>query len=285
MSNLSLERLQYDPADATNSPNVGAYVKASDGTHITHTGGALDVNITNSLTLDLDGVYDNPGNLTPDSVGSIYHVRAASPDETNQTFRVTGGTLSADNIVAANIQALDTASFLHAYDGAAWDRLTTSAGALDINIAAQDANLTVDIAANLVADDAADAGGSLKAGSVAADGVLTSVSADGDRADLTSDMYRRIYVNDAPNIAIDTNAVSVGTSAVNLSSTPLAGRTRMMVQNNGAKPVFVGPSGVLTTTGVEITKGATMSLELGEDIDLYGISTDAAQDVRVLEFA
>jgi hypothetical protein len=284
MSNLSLERLQYDPADAANSPNVGAYVKGSDGTHITHTGAALDVNITNSLTLNLDGVYSG-GNTDPDNVGMILHDRAASPADTDQTFRPTGGTLSADNITAANIQAVDTASFLHAYDGAAWDRLTTSAGALDINIAAQDSDLTVDIATNLVVDDVADTGGSLKAGSVAADGVLTAVSADGDRADLTSDMYRRIYVNDAPNISIDVNAVSVGLAAVNLSATPIAGRTRMMVQNNGLKPIFVGPSGVLAASGLEVAKGGTLSMEIGEDIDLYAISTVAAQDVRVLEFA
>lgn len=49
---MSLHRLIFDPANPAESANVGAYVRASDGTLITHTtvGGvqALDVNIANA---------------------------------------------------------------------------------------------------------------------------------------------------------------------------------------------------------------------------------------------
>lgn len=281
---LNLDRLIFDPSDAANSPNVGAYITADDGTLIGHTGGALDVNITNSLSISLDGVYSG-GNTDPDNVGLISHARAASPADTDQTIRVTAGAVSADDVVAANVFALDTAGYMFGFDGSAWDRITATGGAMDINFATQDADITVDIATNLVADDAADAGGSLKAGSVALDGALSAISASGDRADLTSDMYRRVYINDAPNVSADINAVSVATTEVSLSATPLAGRTRIIVQNSGSNSIFVGPTGVLISTGIEVSKGGTLSLELGEDVELFGICASGTQDTRVLELA
>jgi len=48
MSNLSLERMLFDPTDSTVGPKVGSYIIASDGSIITDTSGALDVNIANS---------------------------------------------------------------------------------------------------------------------------------------------------------------------------------------------------------------------------------------------
>jgi hypothetical protein len=49
--------------------------------------------------------------------------------------------------------------------------------------------------------------------------------------------------------------------------------------------LFVGPTGVTTATGLEIGQKSTMSLEIGEAIDLFAISTAAAQDIRVFEMA
>lgn len=139
-----LGKLTYDPTDADTlaaSSTVGAYNLSSDGTRITHTtvGGseALDVNVANDIAIDADGVYNNPNNLTPDTIGLITHVRAASPDETNQTFRSTGGSPTADDVVAANVHGIDVNSFLHAFDGTTYDRLTAqnTAGALDVHVA------------------------------------------------------------------------------------------------------------------------------------------------------
>ena len=50
------EKLVFDPADADATDNVGAYVRSSDGTLITHTdnGGkqSLDVNVSNTVTVE-----------------------------------------------------------------------------------------------------------------------------------------------------------------------------------------------------------------------------------------
>lgn len=107
--------------------SVQAWAHDGAGTAITSTvvgpDTGLDVNILNSLTVDINGVYDAGTNPTPDTVGAIVHTRAAAPDETNQTFRTTGGAASSDDVTAANVQGLDTNSFMMAYDGTNWDRV------------------------------------------------------------------------------------------------------------------------------------------------------------------
>lgn len=54
MSSMSLNKLVFDPANLADSANVGAYLRASDGTLLTHTGGALDVNITSGVNVEVD---------------------------------------------------------------------------------------------------------------------------------------------------------------------------------------------------------------------------------------
>lgn len=173
---FGLDKIQYDNTDANTiaaSDTIGAFVKAGtdgaeidskliggtewlqvaaafhdgSGNAISSTGGALDVNIAG---IDLDGVYHAVNNPTPDNIGSIFHTRAASPGAANQTFRSTGGSPSADDLDPANIHALDANSFMLAWDGSAWDRLTATAGALDVNLASTDIDLAVsDVATTL----------------------------------------------------------------------------------------------------------------------------------------
>lgn len=84
---LNGRRLGFDITDADTilaSDNVGSWLRAgSDGDLLSSTniGGkeGLDVNIINSLTVNLDGIYDGVTNLDPDNVGAIFHVRAAAP--------------------------------------------------------------------------------------------------------------------------------------------------------------------------------------------------------------
>lgn len=158
-------RLLYDPTDANSiaaSSSIGAYVLAgtdgdaigsetlnalewlrvagpiidSSGTEVNLTGTSLDVNVTNALAIDLDGVYNVSSNANPDNVGMIAHVRNATPGDAQQTFRSTGGAASSDDIVAANVYGLDVNSFLMGFDGTTWDRLTAqnTAGALDVHV-------------------------------------------------------------------------------------------------------------------------------------------------------
>lgn len=303
---LNKDQLIFDAADPADSDQVGSRILAGtdgdqiasqtiggsewlqvasalfDGTGnaISSTAGALNVNISSgSLGVDLDGVYDGGSNTNPDNVGIIAHVRNATPGDAQQTLRLTGAAASSDNVDPANTLALDVNSFLMGWDGAAWDRISVSSGAIQANISA-----------NLVADDAADAGGSLKVGGRAIDqsSALTALSAASDRGDLLMDLYRRVWVNDSCNVGITNTAVSVDTTVggVLLPATARAGRKRMIIQNTSAtQEVYLGASGVTTSSGLVLGRKSSVELDLGEGVAIYGITGASTANVRVLELA
>lgn len=135
-----------------------------------------------------------------------------------------------------------------------------------------------------VADDAADTENPVKVGSRSIDGVLSAVSADDDRADAISDKYRRIYVNDGANIAMENQAVTVGTTAAILIASNLGGRRSVIIQNLGSRPIYLGKDATVTTAnGLCIAPRGNIPMNLGEDVDIFAISPAAGQDVRVLE--
>lgn len=135
-----------------------------------------------------------------------------------------------------------------------------------------------------VADDAADSENPIKVGSRAETGALTAV-ADGDRADLLSDGFRRIYVNSGSNVAVEDTAVSVTTSATALPGTALTGRRKIYIQNLDNQAIFLGGSGVTTSNGLRIAAGGVFEDEVGDDVGLFAIAAAGTADVRVLELA
>lgn len=135
-----------------------------------------------------------------------------------------------------------------------------------------------------VADDAADTENPVKIGSKAYSGALAAVSASGDRADMISDLYRRIFINDSPNISVSSQTLTVGTTEVAFP-TALAGRRRLMFQNTSSNDVYIGATGLTTSTGLRVAKGSTLSLEVGEAVNLFAIAASAGNVVRVFELA
>lgn len=169
MSVYARDLLGFDPSDLPESDSVGAYVRAGSdgdliasqtiaaeewlnvasalfdgsGNAISSTGGALDINLASTdvgLEADLDGVYNVGTNADPDNVGLIAHDRAASPGDAEQLFRSTGGSADADGITAANVHGLDVNSFLMAYNGTTWDRVTKdgTSGGVNMHLAGSD---------------------------------------------------------------------------------------------------------------------------------------------------
>ena len=197
---------------------------------------------------------------------------------------LTSGGVASDNISASGIQALDARAFLLAWDsgGSNWDRLTLTSGALNVNVSSFSGSLQVQ---GITADDAVDADNPVKIGFKATNAALTALSATGDRADAISDLYRRMYINDSPNIACASSAKTVGVAAAQLDSTPLAGRRRVIIQNNGTKNIYVGPTGVTVGSGLKIAANASLALEIGENVPLYAISGTAGQTAILFELA
>lgn len=131
----------------------------------------------------------------------------------------------------------------------------------------------------------------VKVGTRVVDCPLPLEVADGYSADMISDLYRRLYVNTAPNIAGITTVASVDNSASLLVSSGLSGRVRILIQNKGEEIVYLGfSSGVSAddtpTGGFELDCGDVLDIELGDCIDLYAVTpTSLGSTVKIMELA
>lgn len=152
----------------------------------------------------------------------------------------------------------------------------------------------IDLTGDLVGDDEVDTEDPLKVGGHAYDqGSALAAVSGGDKVNNATDLYRRQLISDAPNIGSASAKITIGTIQAAIpnddvtiaTATPLAGRIRMIVQNQGNKSIFIGPTGVTTLTGIEVGQKASMALEIGESVDLFAISGTDGQNVRVLELA
>jgi hypothetical protein len=125
------------------------------------------------------------------------------------------------------------------------------------------------------------------------DTLASSVSADGDYASLKLDASGALWTHvskmaapDAPNSAIASDAVTVTDTETALPASALANRKKMIIQNVGNKPIYLGPTGLSDADGLRIAAGANVEMELGPGITLYAIcATGASAEVRVFEVA
>lgn len=84
-------------------------------------------------------------------------------------------------------------------------------------------------------------------------------------------------------MALDTEAnVSVGTSATALYSATSTGARVTIYVNSGAGTVYVGDSGVTTTTGLPVAAGEFFPIDLNAGEVLYGIVASSTSTVRVM---
>lgn len=287
MPGLSIDRLIFDPADLTESSNIGAYTRAgSDGDLISSTNVAgkegLDVNLINaSLEVTATNLDIRDLSHTQDSVklgdgtdflainvdGSINAITSSQTAYAEDSAHASGALgdfslgVRQDALASSTSADGDYSAFKMTSRGALW---TTAVGTS--------------------ADDAADTEAPIKVGSKATGSALSPVSTTGDRADLTSDMYRRIFINDSPNIGVSSQLLTVGATEVAFPAA-LGGRRRLMVQNTSNNDVCVGPTGLSMSSGLRVGKGSTLSLEVGENVNLFSISGSAGNAIRIFELA
>jgi len=139
-----------------------------------------------------------------------------------------------------------------------------------------------------IADDAVDSGNPIKVGGRGVSGVLSALSASGDRFDMLGDLYRRQFVNKSYNVGIEMTTETVGATAAEIVATPMAGRMSMTIQNASNASVWLGHAGTVTandasTGGLEIKKNNSYTDDFGENIDVFLISDGAGRSVKVLE--
>lgn len=75
--------------------------------------------------------------------------------------------------------------------------------------------------------------------------------------------------------------VSVGTSATSVFAADVAA-ARATVRNAGAASVFLGPAGVTTGNGYELTTGSVVELLIPAGEELFGIVATGTEPVHVL---
>jgi hypothetical protein len=119
--------------------------------------------------------------------------------------------------------------------------------------------------------------------------------ADGDYAPLQVDDSGFLKVSGALTVeddAYDTLKASVetvGTSAVELASTPLTGRKNIIVQNLGSSDIYVAEDNTVTTTGATggllVSKKSNLELKASAVANIWAISGSAGNDIRILEMA
>lgn len=157
--------------------------------------------------------------------------------------------------------------------------------------------IQTDIAALEKAEDSVHSSGDSGIMSLAVrnDAGTSLVDTDGDYAPLSVDASGALRVSGdfgggSPNTAIENQVVSVSSTATQIASTALSDRKKILIQNDGNKPVFIGKSDVTAdataaTGGIKLNKGSVLELELGPAVAIYGITASATSNVRVLEIA
>lgn len=275
-----LHRLVFDTTDAAtiaDSANVGAYLRASDGTLLTHTdvGGkkALDVRVAEGINVEVDL------NFADDSIdvsGSTVELGATTLAAL-ESITVVATDLDIRNLAFAT-DKVDASGSVVALDSttlAALENITVSASNLDIR------DLTF-------ATDKVDASGStVELGATTLAALETITVLQGTSPWVVSGS---ITVSDAAlaNTAIATasNPLGVDATAENLVASPLANRKYLYAYNNGNKSAFIGASGVTAATGFPVPPGSMMSMRAGAAIDIEWVAATAAgSDMRTMELS
>ena len=295
---IGKEKLSFDPTDADTlaaSDSVGAFVRSSDGTLITHTtvgsDEGLDVNIINSggLTVqatDLDirdlafatdkvDVSGSEVSLDATTLAALENITVSATDLdirdlafATDSVDVSGSEVSLD---ATTLAALETITVLQGTDpwiiGDGGGSITVDAVDLDIRdlSAASDS-----VQANLF------------------DGSGNAISSSSGALDInisSSDIEIDVQ-DDKANTAINSSQTDVDTTSAALLASQLAARRFLYVQNLSNKNIFIGESGVTAGNGLRMSSGSIAEFRLGPALSLHAVGVDAGgQDVRLMELS
>lgn len=200
-------------------------------------------------------------------------------------------------------------------DGAG-NPISSTGGAIDVNIASSDISINVDLqnGAEYAEDSAhsnADVGNYVLAVRSDARPTNANTSTDGDYASLFVNVNGELYVKDTDaavelldqgttldsilagldaalaNTAIAANSNTLGAANVaeDVVASPLANRKYLFIYNNDNRELFIGPSGVLAANGFPLPPGSMLPLRAGAAIDIEWVSSKTGHDLRHLELS
>lgn len=266
-----MKKLVFDTTDANtilDSDSVGAFLRASDGTLLTHTdvGGkkALDVRVAEGINVEVDlshvddsvQIGDGTDLMAVNADGSINVVASATDLDIRDL------SASQDNVAIS--------------DGT--DTLAINADG-SLNITDNGGSLTVD-ATDLDIRDLTHASDSVKIG----DGTdFLAIEADGSINVNVASIQDAALANTA--IAHAVNALDVASTAEDVVASPLANRKYLFIHNEGNRTIFIGASGVTEATGFPLYPEQQMMLRAGAAVDIEWVGPNTSQSIRTLELS
>jgi hypothetical protein len=90
-----------------------------------------------------------------------------------------------------------------------------------------------------------------------------------------------------PNVAYVSGAVAVTTTQAEakVGATPLANRITLTIENKGTAVIFVGPTGVTSTSGLRIMRNQVRDFVVGPGISVFMITASGAATAIVQEMS
>jgi len=302
---ITLDELDYNTTDG--GAEVGSRTLAADGTGITATGTALDVNIASASGL---GIYaEDSIHVTADDGQFALNVRldarastaGASGDYAGFVSNANGELYVIDTDAIALLTTIDadTGAILTdtnalVVDLAAIEVEQLAQGVTLDTIAADTTSIDALITALSQTEDAVSAGGEqlMMVGGYRRDADTSPVSADGDFHgfifNATGELKTSTRLDDVANTSLTITTVTVPITAGGIALTAgVAGRRQVTLQNLGAQDVWVkdgtgvtaGPAG----NGFKLPKNTSAEYKWGDNIDPFGITSTGTATVKAIE--
>ena len=80
-------------------------------------------------------------------------------------------------------------------------------------------------------------------------------------------------------------ALTVGTTAIKLPTSALSDRIGLVIVNNSTSGqiLYIGDATVTTANGIPLYPRQSIPIAIEDDVEVYGISSAADADIRILE--
>ena len=319
------DQLIFDTTDANtiaDSDSVGAFLRASDGTLLTHTdvGGkkALDVRMAEGVNVEVDLSHvddsvrlgDGTAFFTSTSengdIALDVHLSNTSIAVTATDLDIRDLVFATDKVDVSGSSVTVTATQLDVDDLTfADDKVDASGSTLGANDGVDIGDVTINNAAGVAAVNIQDGGNSITVDAVqldiddlnATDDAIASWLHDGTGTAITS-TGGAIDVNLASGTLATSDAALADTAILSAADTlaaagtaekvvaaNLASRKYLLVYNNDNRKMYVGHSGVDAANCFPISPGSYIEMRAGAAVDVYYDSAKSGHAIRTLELS
>ena len=103
---------------------------------------------------------------------------------------------------------------------------------------------------------------------------MGSISYSGEFNDVVNDAYLAI------SLSISTTPV-----LLKVGSTNLVGREIIIIENKSGSKVYIGPSGVTSSTGIVLDTNQFITFPAGDNINMYAVTQSGTSTIVVQEMA